>query len=148
MAENWLARNLTETFSLPGAAVEWLLSLWGCFQVFDDIADGDPVSRADLDDALWQSMAGFYSNPFFAAHAAHLVPVIAVQILKWQASDRVEREGHASAMSYAWRAGYYDIVLQVVCLCHGHMVAKDNAHHVMALYGETFNDYMAEFNHA
>ncbi len=145
---DWLKRNLEEVFSLPQPATDWLLSLWNIFQVFDDAADGDPIDRADLDACIWDSLAGFYQNPFFAQYAAHLVPLIGVCILKWQASDRVERDGAHNAMSYAWRAGYYDIVLAVVALCHGHHIAKENAHLVMSLYGETFDDYLAEFNHA
>lgn len=145
---DWLQRNLTEVFSLPQPAIDWLLSLWNIFQVFDDVADGDPVSRADLDACIWDSLAGFYQNSFFAANAAALVPLMAVCILKWQASDRVERDGKPTALSYAWRAGYYDIVLAVVSICHGHQAAAHNAHLVMALYGESLTDYLAEFNHA
>lgn len=145
---DWLQRNLTEVFQLPEPAVSWLLSLFNIFQVFDDAADADPISRSELDDAIWDSLAGFYQNQFFMAYSAHLVPLMAVCILKWQASDRVEREGAHNAMSYAWRAGYYDIVLAVVQLCHGQKVARENAHLVMNLYGETYADYMAEFNHA
>lgn len=147
-AAHWLQRNLTEVLSLPEPAVEWLLSVWNCFQVFDDAADGDPIDRQELNDALWQSMVGFYQNPFFVANAPHLVPVMAVCILKWQASDHAERKHKPSAMSYAWRAGFYDLVLSVVCLCHGQRVARDNAHLVMELYGETYEDYLAEFKHA
>lgn len=73
---------------------------------------------------------------------------MAVNILKWQASDRAEREGHADAMSFVWRAGFYDIVLMVVQLCHGRQVAQSCAHHVMGLYGEKLDDYLKEFNHA
>lgn len=141
-----LKRNLTEVFLLPDHATDWLMSLWSIFQVFDDAADGDPISRSDLDNCIWDSLAGFYQNQFFTTNAQSLVPLMAVCILKWQASDRVEREGSHNAMSYAWRAGYYDIVLAVVQLCHGHQVAKENAHHVMALYGETFDEYMKEFS--
>lgn len=145
---DWLYRNLTDVFQLPKPAVDWLLSLWNVIQVFDDAADGDPIDREALDRALYDSLAGFYQNQFFASNAAHIVPLMAVNILKWQASDRVEREGKPTAMSYAWRAGYYDIVLAVVSLCHGHAIAAKNAHLVMALYGESLTDYLAEFDHA
>lgn len=145
---DWLKRNLTEAFSLPQPAVDWLLSLFNVIQVFDDAADGDPIDRDALDRAIYDSLAGFYQNPFFVANASALVPLMAVNILKWQASDRVERDCKPTAMSYAWRAGYYDIVLAVVSICHGHQAAAHNAHLVMALYGESLTDYLAEFEHA
>ena len=145
---DWLQRNLTEVFQLPPDATDWLLSLWNVMQVFDDVADGDPVSRADLDRAIHDSLVGFYQNSFFARHVPYLVPLMAVAILKWQASDKAERDHKPTAMSYAWRAGYYDIVLAVVSLCHGQFVAQQNAHLVMALYGEPLDAYLSEFNHA
>lgn len=145
---DWLSRNLTEVLQLPEAASEWLLSLFNVIQVFDDVADGDHVPRADLDRALYDALAGWYSNPFFATHAGSLVPLLAVNILKWQASDRVEREGNVSPVSFTWRAGYYEVVLMTVQLCHGRQFATENAHIVMSLYGESFDDYLAEFDHA
>jgi len=69
-------------------------------------------------------------------------------ILKWQASDTAERDGQANAKSYMWRAGYYDLVLMAVSLVHGAGFATLHGHHVMALYGETFEDYMKEFSNA
>ena len=145
---DWLSRNLTEILQLPPSATDWLLSLWNAMQVFDDVADGDQVSRPDLDRAIHDCFVGFYANQFFMANAPFLIPLMAVAILKWQASDKAERDHAPTAMSYAWRAGYYDIVLAVVSLCHGQQVAKDNAHVVMGIYGETLEDYLAEFNHA
>ena len=53
-------------------------------------------------------------NPFFARHAGTLLPVLSTMVLKWQASDRVEREGNADARSFTWRAGYYELVLIAV----------------------------------
>ena len=47
-----------------------------------------------------------------------------------------------------WRAGYYDLVLMAVSLVHGAGFATLHGHHVMALYGETFEDYMKEFGNA
>jgi hypothetical protein len=69
-------------------------------------------------------------------------------ILKWQASDQAERAGKADAKSFVWRAGYYDVVLMTVALCHGTQRATEAASQVMELYGETLEDYIKEFSHA
>jgi hypothetical protein len=74
-----------------------------------------------------------------------LLPLISQAILKWQGADAAERAGNPSAMAYAWRAGYYDIVLSVVCICHGAAAAVKAAPFVMQTYGETFDAYMNEF---
>jgi hypothetical protein len=147
-SSEWLKENLQRVLALPAPATEWLLMLWGAIQVFDDVADGDPVEREDLNAAIWNTLVGMNQNSFWAANSITLAPVVATMILKWQGSDQAERAGNADARSYVWRAGYYDVVMMVVALCHGTKYATDNAHLVMALYGETLEDYMKEFGHA
>jgi hypothetical protein len=143
-----LQKNLSQGLYLPPDAVRWLLDLFHAFQVFDDFADGDPVERNDLNAVIWNTLVGMHQNPFYAAHSYCLSSVIGVNILKWQASDTLERAGKADAKSYMWRAGYYDVVLTVVQLCHGEVFAAQNAHVVSALYGETYDEYMKEFKNA
>lgn len=140
-----LYAHFTDSLELPPEAVQWLLDVWACFQLFDDVADEDPISRADLDKVLWASMISMHTNAFFDAKKHALLPVLATQILKWQASDAVERAGGADARSYVWRAGYYDLVLMVLHLCHGLEVATRLAPFVMNLYGETLDEYLKEF---
>jgi hypothetical protein len=147
-SSEWLKENLQRVLALPAPATEWLMMLWGAIQVFDDVADGDPVEREDLNAAIWNTLVGMNQNSFWAANSFSLAPVVATMILKWQGSDQAERAGNADARSYVWRAGYYDVVMMVVALCHGTKYATDNAHLVMALYGETLEDYMKEFSHA
>lgn len=147
-AEFWLSRHLKDTLALPDDAREWLLSLWNLIQVFDDMADGDHPDRDQLDMAIYDGLVAMPSNAFFVKHRAVLLPLIAIAILKWKASDTAEKSGHASAMSYAWRAGFYDIVLAVVQLAHGTEAAMQIAHEVMALYGETYTDYIEEMARA
>lgn len=143
-----LEHHLIETLELPGQPVAWLLGMWDAIQFLDDVADGDDVSRDQLDCALNQLLVAMPSNPFFVAHASALLPVVAVQLLKWQASDKAEREGFADARSYMWRAGYYDLVLLVVQICHGYDIAVNMAPVVMGLYGEKLEDYQKEFEDA
>ena len=143
-----LQQNLSQGLMLPESAVQWLLDLFHAFQIFDDFADGDKVDRNDLNILIWNTLVGMQQNPFYAANSYCLSSIVGLNILKWQASDTVERSGNADAKSYVWRAGYYDIVLAVVQLCHGPIFAAQNAHIVLGLYGETYDDYMKEFKNA
>jgi hypothetical protein len=145
---NALQQHFSQGLLLPPEAVNWLIDLFQALQVFDDFADGDPVERKDLNLLIWNTLVGMQQNPFFIANSYCLSSIVGVNILKWQASDTVERAGNADAKSYTWRAGYYDIVLAVVQLCHGPVFAADNAHIVLGLYGETYDDYMKEFKNA
>jgi len=143
-----LRENLTKVFMLPQPAVEWLMMVYDAIQVFDDFADGDPVAREDLNATIWNTLVGMHQNAFFIGNNTHLTPLLATMILKWQASDTAERNKQADAKSFMWRAGYYDLILMVVSLVHGAGFATVHGHHVMALYGETLEDYIKEFGNA
>lgn len=144
-SEITLQRLFDEGLGLPPEATDWLLAVWAVFQVFDDVADGDEVRRADLHDAIWNTLVRMPSNPFYIANSGTLLPIMASAILKWVASDDAERAGKADEKSFVWRASYYDIVLLVVLLAQGKDAALAKAATVMSLYGETFEDYRKEF---
>jgi len=146
--EESLRENLQQVFKLPTPAVEWLLMLWGAIQVFDDVADGDPISREDLNATIWNTLVGMNQNTFWIANSNNLAPLVGTAILKWQGSDQAERSGQADARTYGWRAGFYDLVLMAIALCHGTKAATDMSHLVMQLYGEQFEEYMKEFGNA
>lgn len=143
-----LKDHFSKSLGLPPDAVDWLIQLYQVTQFFDDVADGGEVQRSDLNAALWNVLVSMPRNPFFQTHASDLTPMVAAQILKWQASDRAERKGAADEKSYMWRAGYYEIVLLVVALAHGHEAATNAADAILRIYGEKFDDYMKEFDHA
>ena len=143
-----LENHFIGTLDLPEAASEWLLGAWDVIQFVDDVADGDEIPRESLNNALMQMLVSMPSNPFFLSYSSELTPVLAVQILKWQASDWAERNDRADERSYMWRAGFYDLVLLVVQLCHGHEVAIQQSFIIMSLYGETMTDYKKEFPNA
>lgn len=145
---NWMRRNLEEVFSLPAPAVDWLMALFDVIQVFDDVADGDAVDRPDLNKAILDSLVRMPANQFYLTYPAALSSALQTMILKWQASDRLEREGNAGPKAYMWRAGFYDVVLLVVSLCHGPEATQEAAHLVLELYGESLEDYMKEFENA
>jgi hypothetical protein len=114
-------------------------------QFFDDVVDGDKVSRETAINQLLDMWIRQHLNPFFEQYRMTLIPQLSTMILKWQASDDVERSGKASAKSYMWRAGYYDIVLAVCQLCFGYENAAKLGRYVLDLYGETFEEYTGEF---
>jgi hypothetical protein len=145
---DWLRENLEKSLALPAPAVDWLMMLYGAIQVFDDVADGDIVKRQDLNATIWNTLVGMNRNIFWIENAQTLTPIVANMILKWQASDQAERAGRADARSFVWRAGFYDVVLMTVALCHGSNHATEVASDVMAIYGEKLEDYLMEFNHA
>lgn len=143
--EDVIRKSLTEGLQLPADAVDWLCDLYAVTQVFDDFADGDEVTRPDLNRALHLSLVGFHLNPFFERCKVSLLPVVNLFIMKWQGADQAERAGEADEVSFVWRAGFYDVVTTVFYLCHGREDTEANAKLLMQFYAEKFSDYRQEF---
>jgi hypothetical protein len=137
----------SQQLELPAAAADWLLMLFEATQLFDDVADRDFIKRDDLDSVLWATLVAMPANPFYRAHQTELGTLLANFILKWQASDAAEKRKQHNEVSFVWRAGYYDVVLGAVRLCHGPAVAHDKALQIMKMYGESYEDYLKEFGH-
>ena len=137
--------HLKEGLQLSDIAVHWLLDLWDTIQVFDDVIDGDEVSRQDMLKVIVKSLVTMPTNPFYMTNVSILQPAIAMLILKWKAADDAELAGEADEKSFVWRASYYDVILTVVLLCHGWDVAMEKASSVMKLYGEDYMSYKEEF---
>jgi len=147
-AEQSIRDNLEQVFGLPADAVDYLCDLFSAIQLFDDFADKDTVSRPVLDRVIWDLFVKMPQNPFYVRNSFQLSALLSTQILKWQASDRLEVSGNASEKSFMWRAGFYDVVLFVVGLCRGREFAEKHSTMVCDLYGESLEDYMKEFSNA
>jgi len=126
--------------ALPAEAVDWLIDVWDVCQLLDDACDGDEIGRERAENAAWALFVRMPANAFWRANMANLMPVLAVQVLKWQAANSAEDEGEADARSYMWRAGYYDLVLLVCQLCG---LAQDPKF-ILSHYGETYFSYADE----
>jgi hypothetical protein len=138
-----------QRLNLPPAAAAWLLDVWEAFQLLDDVVDGDkPIERARLDTGIYMLLVRLPSNPFYLVNAQALSTMLASAVMRWKASDDAERARKADERSFVWRAGYYDVVLEVVRICHGADVAMTAARDILSLYGETFEAYRQEFPNA
>jgi hypothetical protein len=140
-----LFENLVNYFELPEDAARFVIMIEQFSQFFDDVADGDEIKRADLDRSIYNCFIGLNLNSFFLNHRLTLLPVMDLIILKWQGSDIAERAGEANEKSFMWRAGFYDLLMTVVSICHGYLKAKDMAIEVMNFYAETIEGYREEF---
>lgn len=139
-----LRANLV-TLQLDPAAIDWLMRVYDAIQFLDDVVDGTPIPRAEADRAIWDLLIALPLHPFYRDNLSELSALMSTAILKWQASDRLERDGKAGPVTFVWRAGFYDLVLAAFRICHGPEAAIANAHLVVGLYGDTFQDYQKEF---
>lgn len=138
--ESDLSANL-EAIGLPEEARAWLLDLWNLIQVLDDAFDDGPSDKASVSRATWAIFQNMPLNGFFRQYAAVLQPILVLQLLKWEAANTAEAADGADERSYMWRAGYYEVVLMCCHLCGLDGMGAT----CMALYGETFDEYMEGF---
>lgn len=141
-----LRESLEKRLELTAPAVDYLCALFDTIQELDDWYDGhDNPNKAQT---IGNAVGGLQLQPFFMQHAALLLPLQVNAYLKWMGANHTERHGGNFHLAYAWRAGFYDIVLQCVLLVHGIERAARLAPEVMAIYGESFEGYAKEFQHA
>jgi hypothetical protein len=131
-----------DSLDLSPSANSLALDVWALIQVFDDIEDGHAPKKDEAERALYASLVGLPANAFYRQHGAAIGPALLLMIEKWKAANIVEKGRAHDAKSYMWRAGFYD-VLALICLCDGKRPQP-----ALALYGESYEDYMKEFDHA
>lgn len=140
-----LKKHLEEYLKLPPEAVDWLMMMWQTIQFFDDVFDQSFPDKRDTERVLWDVLFAMPTNPFFSRNAGMLYPVICSAMLKWSAANNREEACDVNELSFVWRASYYDVVLTVVQICFGAEYARLNADKVLALYGESYEEYKKEF---
>ena len=142
---NDVLKKELELLKLPNEAAQWLASLYDVIQSFDDVKDEDKLEDQQLYELIFNSMIAMPTNSFYINNMGGLATLVNLLILKWIASNNLEESGKANPQSYVWRASYFDVVLHVVFLSKGFAFAKNNAHIILSLYGESLEDYLKEF---
>jgi hypothetical protein len=133
-------------FGFPDDAQAFLLKVWDVAQFLDDVQDDEPPDKA----LIYTLAVGFPCDPFLQRWAGMLAPLLATMYHKWHAANVVEASGDSTQLdkAYMWRAGYYDVVLAVAGLCFPRERVEELAPQVLALYGESRDEYLKEFTHA
>lgn len=136
------------SLNLPAPAVQWLLDFWDVIQGLDDWRDGDEIPAQQKEAVIYKVMFLLPNNPFFQYHAKELLPIISNLILRWIGANKLEDNREQLEKAYMWRAAYYDLILEVVRLVHGFEAAANASDFVAKLYGETYQEYVREFQNA
>jgi hypothetical protein len=140
--------ELLAPLNLPEPTVRWLLDFWSVIQGLDDWRDNDEVSPQEKEAVIYKVMFLLPNNPFFQYHSKELLPIVSNLVLRWIGANRLEDNREDLHKAYMWRAAYYDLILEVVRLVHGFEAAANASDFVAKLYGETFEDYVKEFQNA
>jgi hypothetical protein len=140
--------QLLAPLNLPPTAQRWLLDFFNVIQGLDDWRDNDPIEPKQKEKVIYQVMVELPQNHFFQTYSHNLLPLVSILVLKWIGANKLEDNREQLHKAYMWRAAYYDLILEVVRLVHGFDGAAGAAEYVAKLYGETYEDYVKEFNNA
>ena len=140
--------QLLAPLNLPLTAQKWLIDFFWVIQGLDDWRDNDPVEPKQKEKVIYQVMVELPQNHFFQSNSHNLLPLVSILILKWIGANKLEDNREQLHKAYMWRAAYYDLILEVVRLVHGFDGAASAAEYVAKLYGETYEDYVKEFENA
>jgi len=111
-------------------------------QCWDDLIDKDnELSDIEIHDAFYTSLISIPTNPFYLKNSHKILPVLEVSIYKWFQSNKYESKKTELNKAYMLRAGLYDIFSACYIAIHG----IDADFNIYDLYGETFNEFMKEF---
>ena len=140
--------QLLAPLNLPPTAQRWLLDFFNVIQGLDDWRDNDPIEPKQKEKVIYQVMVELPQNHFFQTYSHNLLPLVSILVLKWIGANKLEDNREQLHKAYMWRAAYYDLILEVVRLIHGFDGAASAAEYVAKLYGETYEDYVKEFENA
>ena len=143
-----MTEQLLAPLNLPLAAQRWLIDFFWVIQGLDDWRDNDPVEPKQKEKVIYQVMVELPQNYFFQTNSHNLLPLVSILVLKWIGANKLEDNREQLHKAYMWRAAYYDLILEVVRLIHGFDEAAGAAEYVAKLYGETYEDYVKEFENA
>jgi hypothetical protein len=143
-----MTEQLLAPLNLPLAAQKWLIDFFWVIQGLDDWRDNDPVDPKQKEKVIYQVMVELPQNHFFQTNSHNLLPLVSILVLKWIGANKLEDNREQLHKAYMWRAAYYDLILEVVRLVHGFDGAASAAEYVAKLYGETYEDYVKEFENA
>jgi hypothetical protein len=134
--------------NLPEPAKGFLHLVWDCIQGLDDWVDNTPTDKRSKEIVIYQTLVSLPSNHFYLSNLSSLSPLMSSLVLKWIGANELEDRKEVSECTFVWRAGYYDLVLEVVRIVHGVEASMTVAHYVAQMYGESYNDYVKEFKNA
>lgn len=153
-AANHQPRAMAEKSDSIGAlplsphAYAFVADLYHVLQAWDDFYDGDQMPQAAKLEAIWASLVGIPTNPFFRAHSDELLSLVASLVIKWESANQLEAKRERLDIAFVWRAAFFDVVLHCLLIEHGPCIAMEQGPRVARLYSETFDSFRKEFEDA
>ena len=132
-------------------AVSFAVDLWTVMQVWDDLIDErDNVPSENIHEAFRRLIYTIPTNPFYAAHAHEIAPLLHNTMLQWMIANTFESDQKEGDLHKAWmlRAGVYQIFVYIAALAVDPVWASTVGPDIWRTYGETLEDFVEEMKDA
>lgn len=146
-----MAQHMHAWFRGDVDAAAFCLDMWNIVQVWDDLVDRDAETPADvINETFRRAVYTIPTNPFYAAHAHELAPLVHNVVLQWQIANTFEQEREEGDVDRAWmlRAGIYQLFVYVAGLAVDPVWAAVVGPSIWRTYGESLADFHEEMNDA
>jgi hypothetical protein len=106
-------------------AMAFLRGIATVMHTWDDLIDRDRgVSDGEINAAFWLALVELPANPFYAANAEMLRPIIVQSIINWRAATAMERQATCEQyndlkIAFIIRSTYIDLVVMSACILGG-----------------------------
>lgn len=126
-------------------AVRFALDLWVVAKVWDDVVDPSADSSVeDVNDMLRRLIYTIPTNPFYAANAHELAPIMHDMMLRWQIAIKMEGDQKDGDLHKAFilRAGIYQVLVYIASLSVDATWAVVVGPEIWRTYGVTLDEYV------
>lgn len=131
-------------------AVQLSLDIYAVAQTWDDLIDRDrEVSRDEITETFRRLIYTMPTNPFYAAHAHELAPLMHDMMLRWMVANQLESDQNPGDLEKAWmlRAGVYQVFVYIASLAVDAAWAAVVGVDIWRCYGETLEQFIHEQQH-
>ena len=143
---NVFTNAFNKFFKGNASAVSLALMLIEVSHAWDDLIDGDEVSKDDINKVFKYLIFDIPTNPVYRAIPSmpdHLLNVF----LRWRDATQMETEGDPDLeKTYMLRAGLYDMFSLIAFYMYGDEWAQEIGPEIRKLYGETLDSLKGEFH--
>ena len=151
MSKDTLITRMMMWFREDQDAVRLGVDLWNVMQVWDDLIDNrDEVPSDNINEVFRRLIYDIPTNPFYAANAHELAPLLHSTMMQWQVANRFESEQKDGDLHKAWmlRAGVYQLFVYIAALAVDSTWASVVGREIWRTYGETLEDFVEEMKNA
>ena len=144
-SEEWMTERdelLMRWFNGDREAVAFLMCISRISELWDDLEDKDTViTKAQVDDAMFDALINLPCNPFYNKHRGYLTPLLINAINSWQDANMLATGTRSErALSYTLRNLDIQIIQAIVFITQGYARLREVSPELWRYFGANQDD--------